>query len=80
MSGSAESRNHQPRGTHAHDVPWHHDCALSRARPGYLCFSLTVDSHGCRQSGHLGPRPPPGSAKSELPVTGSFTAPPAPRT
>src|SRR5579871_6263522 len=34
------------------------NCALSRACPGYLCFSLTVDSHGCRQSGHLDPTEP----------------------
>ena len=26
-------------------------CALSRARPGYLCFSVDKDLHGCRQTG-----------------------------
>ena len=33
-------------------------CALSRARPGYLRFSLTSDSHGGRQSGTFRPGGP----------------------
>ena len=49
MSGSAESRNHQPRGKRAQrESLIRSNCALSRARPGDLCFSLDKDLHGCR--------------------------------
>jgi hypothetical protein len=47
-------------------------CALSRARPGRLCLSLTIHSHGRRPSGTFDPPAPP------LPVLHDFrTVPPS---
>jgi hypothetical protein len=34
MSGSAESRNHQPRGATAHDETWHHALRVLANAPG----------------------------------------------
>jgi hypothetical protein len=49
ISGSAESRNHQPRGTVAQPADSDQtDSAVSRARPEILCFSLDNDLNGCQ--------------------------------
>ena len=42
MSGSAKSRNHQPRGTSAHDDTWHHALRVLTNAPGTSL--LTLDS------------------------------------